>query len=151
MGDRTTVWFRFSGQLKRSQVDEFVAALEAAGVEDEDGQYPPKAENVGGVLMDEECNYAHPEEMIGLARHYGLSYIYWWAAGGGYGSGYELHYALVDHTEQCMADHDLEPAMNLAELTRMQKSGQTLEDAIARLKRFDKSEEILPPLEIIED
>ena len=151
MGDRTDVWFRFSGKIRRANLPELLEAIESqGGLPDNDGT--PENEqwsddNFADTIHIEKCNYAEPMDMIAAAYALGLNYIFWWASGGGYGPGYQGYFAITDTLVTCLADHDLEPMLTSEQLSKF----ETVEAAQEWLSMFENSEDTWPRLEIIDD
>lgn len=147
MGDRTTVWFRFSGRVHASQVDDLLdACSEAYAYPESDGENFT-IDTISDILVVDECNYADPDDLIDAAEALGLSYVMWWAPGGGYGAGYKIRFAVPGNTITCDADHDLCPVLNRNDLDRF----DTIQAAQEWLDLFINSETTLPPLEVYGD
>ena len=149
MGDRTYAYIRFSGAANREVAEDLLVELANQGCLSNEDDDPPTLENLAETFYDSECNYASMEGVELFCQLSGISYVKTWEPGGSYGAGIELYNAVVNQSFQ-VATSEGEPVLTLGELMKIVEEGKDLNDVIEYLKTFVNSEDVYPPLKIID-
>jgi hypothetical protein len=137
------------GKLKRSLIEEFLAACEAEGMGRDYMEDLEEADVLGAVAKGEaltvcgnEINYGNPEEVEAFCREHGLPYSKEWDAGGEYGAGGE-YWSPETFLEYGIGEIGDTPAVDI-------KTIRGLGSWEAVLAYLDQLSGKLPPLEIEE-
>ena len=147
MGDRTTVFIRFSGMCSAKDAKQLIECLEEDYVAYSHPEYTQdlKIEHLVDVFELDEVNYASPDTLTNLAKEIGVSYAMWWHSGSGYTAGIQIYFAVPGETIECGSSEAGEATISASGLEKF----DALEDAVKWLKLFDATEETLPQLKII--
>lgn len=151
MGDRAWTSIMFSGVVNRDVAERLIAELNAQNCqcdEGPEGEFTVERLTLDSCFYDEQCNYAQMEDVEGFCQESGVTYLKQWAAGGGYGPGFELYNALVGQSFT-VEGHE-EPAIGASELRACLERGNTLQDVIGYLDKIQNFRKYYPPLEIRE-